>query len=196
MRLVGADEASAARERQAWPEVDRVAMTEVDGEGGQAVLLTRCWDEHVGTSVNLLARDDWGIMGVHGLRQAPAEDLFEVVSGALEEEGLPLVDVDLAAARGAVLSALQANAATGHPVPCEFELWEPFLHDSFPPQDDEPVLAPELDDAPYARRRDLLLRKGRHRGHVPGAHAVLDPAGRTARDGRRNPRRIDPRHAA
>ncbi len=85
--------------------------------------------------------------------------------GGLEEAGVSLVEVDLAAVRATLAAGVEASAAAGHSLPPAFELWEPFAHDSYPPAEGEATSAIALDDAPYARRTDLLPASGRLAEH-------------------------------
>jgi hypothetical protein len=73
-----------------------------------------------------------------------------------EEEGVPLIEIDAAIARGALAIAFDYNVARGLSVPPAFELWEPLLHDTLPAAPDEPIERPELDDTTYQDRDDLL----------------------------------------
>ncbi len=75
-------------------------------------------------------------------------------------EGVFLVEVDLAACRGALESAVDVNGVTGRRIPPVFEIWEPFLHASYPPPLAEEMVVPELDDTAYAGRTDLLTANG------------------------------------
>lgn len=153
--LAGAVKRSASG--QPWPRLLRAALTEVDGAGGQVILLGRDWGEAGGiTIVDILVTDTWGIKGVYGRSHALGEEVFEEFADGLQEEGLALVDVDLAAARGVIALGMRANAATGHPIPPAFELWECFLHATWPPAEDESCVVPQLDDSLYVLRADLL----------------------------------------
>lgn len=156
LAVVGAAPAPDPRRLQAWPAVDEVVVSEVDGHGVQALLLTRRWNEQLGMVADFLVKDSWGVKDAHGVSRGPAEGLLDFVLEPLEEDEVELVDVDLPAARGIVAEALRRNAATGQPIPPSFELWEPYLHDAYPPAEDERVAVAELDDAPYAGRADLV----------------------------------------
>jgi hypothetical protein len=103
--------------------------------------------------------DEWGVKDVFGTNWAPDEQVEELLQGFADDE-LDLVELELAAARGALAAALETNAARDAPPPPEFELWAPHFHDAYPPAADEPVVAPELDDAPYAGRQELVRAGG------------------------------------
>jgi hypothetical protein len=77
---------------------------------------------------------------------------------AFRAGGVDLVEVDLPSARGALAAAIATNAETGRPLPPAFELWEPFFHETYPLTPDESTTVPELDDALYALRADLVRR--------------------------------------
>ena len=68
----------------------------------------------------------------------PADQLESMLAD-FEAEGLTLVEVDVAAARGALAEAVAANVSTRHAIPPEYELWAPLYHESDPPPADEPV---------------------------------------------------------
>jgi hypothetical protein len=141
------------------PPVDRVWLSLVDGRGGQALLLARRLDSGVNLVVNAYFDELWGIKTVSGVSPAPDELVDEMVEDS-EEQGVSLVEVDLASARGALALAFDYNVARGLGVPPVFELWEPLLHDTYPPAPDETVERPELDDSTYAGRTDLLANAG------------------------------------
>ena len=110
-----------------------------------------------------------GVFGSSWLPNESAEGMLE----ELENAGIALVEVPLAAVRGALAAALEQNAARGS-LPASYELWEPFLHDTYPPEDGEPVVATALDDAPYAGRADLLARSGDLSAHPFFQHWGFD----------------------
>jgi hypothetical protein len=152
LQSVGPD---VSAEPVSLPPVDRVQVSMLDGSGTQVVLIVRHLAPEALLFADFLVQDGWGVKGVFGsIRATP--DVIEEFEMQFDEEATELVSVDLAAARGVIDAALQENAATGHSVPPEFEFWEMHLHDVYPPPAGEPVIMPELDDAPYAGRRDLL----------------------------------------
>jgi hypothetical protein len=55
-----------------------------------------------------------------------------------------------------MVRAAEVNAAVRKAIPPAFEIWEPLFHEAEPPPIDEEVVFPELDDADYAGRDDLL----------------------------------------
>jgi hypothetical protein len=137
------------------PPIDQVWLSLVDGQGGQALLLSRTLDSGINLIVNLYFDEVWGIKTVSGISPAP-EGLLEEMVEESEEEGVSLIEVDLPIARGALAIAFDYNVARGLSVPPAFELWEPLLHDTLPPASDEPIERPELDDTAYQDRDDLL----------------------------------------
>ena len=164
LQVVDAEVADEADEPLPFPEVDRALLSMIDGSGGQVILVVRRWSTGLLSFVDIFHQDDWGIKGVFGASRTQEENAEGVIEG-LEEAGIDLVEVDLATVRGTVDRALGVNAATGHRVPPAFELWEPLLHDTYPPADDEPLAAAELDDAPSAGRRDLVAKGGELAAH-------------------------------
>ncbi len=141
------------------PELDRACATLIDGAGGQVVLVIRRWAEGAYLLVNIFEDDSRGVVNVFGWSQATDVEIEEMTE-SLAGEGIELVEVDLAAVRGIVQAALKMNAANEDGIPPAFELWEPFLHDGYPPADDEPAPEPVLDWEPYVGRRDLTQRGG------------------------------------
>ena len=98
-----------------------------------------------------------GVKGAFGsvwMARAEAEAMIE----ELEDGGIAMIEVPLAAVRGTLARALAGKATNGGGIPPAYELWEPLLHDTYPPAPDEPVIVAMLDDAPYAGRADLVAR--------------------------------------
>lgn len=145
------------------PPVDRALVTTLDGDGGQAIIVVRSLAPGTFMLADFFHNEGWGIKDSFGFSLAPADRVEDIIESFGEE--IELVEVDISAVRGALARAIETNAATGHTLPPAFELWEPFVHDYYPPPPDEPVLAPELDDAPYAGRADLLKGSGRLAEH-------------------------------
>ncbi|HZS00478.1 MAG TPA: hypothetical protein VFE37_17315 [Chloroflexota bacterium] len=161
LHVVGA---AAPPEPFAFPPVERVLMSVVDGAGAQIILLLRDLGPAGVVVADFLLKEGVGVKDAFGLshvQPAEIEDIMEqFVSDAVD-----LVEVDLPAARGALAAAVAVNAATGQALPVKYELWEPLVHDAYPPPADEPITAPELDDTPYADRPDLLRQSGRLADH-------------------------------
>ncbi len=63
-----------------------------------------------------------------------------------------------AAARGLLQIAFDITYGSGFGLYPEVELWEPLVHDQYPPAPDEPVIEPRLDDERYAGREDLVRK--------------------------------------
>lgn len=137
------------------PPVAHVWASMIDGDGGQSLMLLRGWDEQVFVWATFLVTDTWGVKDVYGMTHAPA-DLLETLTAEMEEQGVTVVAADLPYLRGVLARGIATNAATGQPLPPVFEVWEPWTHDAWPPPEDEPVAAVELDDAPYRNRPDLV----------------------------------------
>jgi hypothetical protein len=152
-------EDAAAVQPLTLPPVEAVTITSIDGDGGQVVIVVRRLAEGVFAMVDVLYKDNWGIKDSFGASRASV-DRAEFIIESLEMEDIATVDSDLAGARGVIALAIEDNAATGHPIPPAFELWEPLLHETYPPADDEPVATTELDDTPFAGRQDLVRASG------------------------------------
>ena len=143
-----------------FPPVERALFTVLDNEGGQAILVARRLVEGASLFVNIFHDTHSGLKTVAGASQMMTDLVDEMVDG-FEEEGIDVLEVDLTAVRGAVAAALEVNVANGRAIPPAFELWEPLLHDAFPPPPNEPLVRPELDDATYADRPDLVKASGK-----------------------------------
>lgn len=148
-----------------FPPVARALLSIVDGAGAQLVLLLRDVGPAGFVLADFLLKEGVGVKDTFGLSHVPPEEIDDVMAGFVAEE-VDLIEVDLPVVRGALTAALAVNAATGHAPPPRFELWEPLVHDAYPPPDDEPVTLPALDDAPYANRADLLRQSGRLADHA------------------------------
>ena len=158
---------------QPLPPVQRVLMSEVDGDGGQVILVVRRWGEGAYMLADIFHNDHWGIKAAFGATRAVDDQVEGIVTG-LQEEGVSLVEANLAAARGALSEAAKVNASSGQPIPPALELWELLLHDVYPPPEDEPAVVPELDDSPYAGREDLLRSSAQLADHDFFAHWAFD----------------------
>jgi hypothetical protein len=146
------------------PPIDRALLSLVDGDGGQVILVVRRLQDGPLLMADIFWNDHWGIKSAFGASRAAPDVVEEIVEG-LEDEGIALVEADLAAVRGVLAAALEVNAASGHGLPPEFELWEPLVHDAYPPPSGEPLAVPELDDGPYLGRRELVRSSGRLADH-------------------------------
>jgi hypothetical protein len=141
-----------------WLPLEAVHLSAVDGAGAQVLLLLRQWEAGTSLVADVLQTDTWGLKDAFGHYRALPGVLTGLTVESFQAGGVDLVEVDLPSARGVLAAALATNAATGRPVPPAFELWEPLFHDTFPPVADEPLTVPELDDAPFAARADLVRR--------------------------------------
>lgn len=156
------------------PPIERAHLSLVDGAGGQIILVVRRAAEGVLLFGDVFHDEASGIKSAFGSTRADPSLLEEII-GDLEDAGIELVEADLSAVRGALAGALEVNVAHGLGVPPVFELWEPLLHDTYPPPRGEPVTAPILDDAPYGVRRDLVRRGGELVAHPFFASWGFDP---------------------
>jgi hypothetical protein len=161
LRVVGAAEPP---EPFAFPPVERALMSVIDGAGAQIILVLRDLGPAGVVFADFLLKEGVGIKDAFGLSHVPQEEIEDVM-GQFVTEAVDLVEVDLAAVRGALAAAVAVNAATGQALPAKFELWEPLVHDAYPPPADEPITQPELDDTPYGNRPDLLRQSGRLADH-------------------------------
>jgi hypothetical protein len=161
LRPTDQDESAGAR---VYPPVSRAYLSLIDGDGGQVVILVREWGPGAYLFVDTFHNEASGIKSVLGVLRIDGAELEEMFAG-FEAQDLALVAVELAALRGALAVGAEANAAQRRTFPPEFELWEPLYHDSDPPPADEAIIAPELDDAPYTARADLVKASDRLADH-------------------------------
>ncbi len=154
-----ADHSGVRTRPQALPPANRVLLSVVDGAGAQTILVTRSLGEQVELLVNYLTTDSWGIKDVFGQDRIPEVEVSPIIE-EFASSGVYLVEVSLAACRGLMESAVDVNRSNGKEIPLAFELWEPFLHESYPPAADEAVVVPELDDTAYAGQTELLRTNG------------------------------------
>jgi hypothetical protein len=148
---------ASASESELLPPVDQALLSMLDGEGGQVALVLRELSEGICIMVDVFHNELVGVKGTFGSNWLPKADA-EAMIEELEDSGIGMIEVPLAALRGALSGALTINAARGEGLPPTYEIWEPLLHDSYPPAPDEPITATALDDAPYAGRDDLVAR--------------------------------------
>ena len=158
LQIVDRSRPTSEEEPVPWLPLDGVHLSAVDGAGAQVLLLLRRWEAGTRLVADVLQTDTWGIKDAFGRYRSPAGELAELTVESFRAGGVDLVEIDLPSARGALAAAIATNAATGRPLPPAFELWEPFFHEAFPPASDEPTTVPELDDAPFASRADLVRR--------------------------------------
>jgi hypothetical protein len=155
---------AAPAEPAPLPPLHRAVVSMVDGAGGQVIFVVRQSTPGVHLFADFFHNETVGIKDTFGRSQEIADEATDAIA-AFEDTGLGTVEVDLAAVRGILAAAVEVNAATGHPLPPVFELWEPFVHETYPPPADELVAPAELDDAPYAGHQDLLRASGRLADH-------------------------------
>lgn len=141
------------------PPLTEALLSALDGAGYQLACVVRQWPDGLCWVVYCLLHAEAGLRAVTGLSRATADLLAAQLAG-VQERGVALVAVGLPALRGAVQRALTRSAAAGRRVPPSFELWEPALHDQYPPPPDEPVLEVALDDRAYVARTDLVAASG------------------------------------
>jgi hypothetical protein len=157
-------DAAMEDERLPFPPLTRAYLSQIDGDGGQVVIAVREWGPGLCLFVDVFHNEPWGIKAALGAMRLPSDQFEEMLAGFAEQD-LTLVEVEGAAARGALAAAVAANVATRHAIPAEYELWAPFYHESDPPPADEPAVMPELEDGPYAGRADLVRASGRLAEH-------------------------------
>lgn len=136
----------------AWARVTRV-----DPDGRQSLWVTREIGEGIYESTNIYVNGPDGIEEINRIDRLPL-DMLEDDIQAIEGTIAPTTDIELAAARGIVSTAAERFVAAGRVFPFEFEIYEPLLHDTYPPSPDEAVVVPVLDDAGFADRADLRER--------------------------------------
>lgn len=150
---------------QPLPPISGAFLSQLDADGGQAVIVLRELTEGVFSFFNLFHNEAFGIKDVFGKQTLPGETIEEMME-EFEFTEVELIEVDVTAVRGALVLAAQVNAARKKTIPPVYEIWEPFLHDAEPPPIDEEIVFPQLDDAPYAGRDDLLAESDELFDHV------------------------------
>ncbi len=111
---------------------EQVAMTAVDGDGGQVVLVVRRWDPDVFLVAEVFLRDDIGIVGAWGMTRTVGEQLDEALS--IVTDRCPLVRVEPRDAIDTLQWAAECNLRTRRPLPPVFALWEPYFYPDLMPQ--------------------------------------------------------------
>jgi hypothetical protein len=136
----------------AWARVTRV-----DPDGRQSLWVTREVGEGIFESTNFYVNTPDGIEEINRIDRLPL-DMLEQDIQAIEGTLAPTTEIGLAAARGIVSAAVERFVAAGRIFPFEFEMYEPLIHDTYPPALDEVVVVPALDDGAFADRADLRER--------------------------------------
>lgn len=155
----------ASADAAEWPLLEHIFASPIDGDGGQTLLLTRTWPVGGQTLVvHVFHKDGWGLKDVIGISRESAEDVQDTLMTFLSQ-GIPLVEIDLATARGILAHAVARNAATGHALPPAFEVWAPFFHDHFPPLPDEQIVPAELPHSQLARHTPLPKKSAQLLAH-------------------------------
>lgn len=129
------------------PPVDQVLISAVDGSGAQLALIQRRLDTSFNVLMHIFTDDRSGLRDVYGVIGVPPDYVTDILI-SFSGQGVEFFETDLAAVRGLVGAAIEVNSAEGHPIPPIFELWEPLLHDLYPPEKAEPVIVPELEEPP------------------------------------------------
>jgi hypothetical protein len=137
------------------PPVFAAYLSLIDGDGGQIAVVIREMAEGLNAFLNVFSNEAFGIKDTIGKQTVPAELVDEMMED-FQIADLELIEVEPSAVRGAMVRAAEVNAATKKTIPPAYEIWEPLLHDAEPPPMDEETVFPELDDANYAGRDDLL----------------------------------------
>lgn len=183
LRAEAADAAARARAGAAVPQplppIDQALLSMLDGEGAQVALVVRQIGEGVCLFANILHNEQVGVKGASGAAWL-AQDEAEAMIEQMEDSGIAMIAVPLAALRGVLAGALAINAAAGQGLPAAYELWAPLTHDSYPPAPDEPIVEVALDDAPYAGRADLVARGDSLAAHPFFQHWGFDYADTSA----------------
>ncbi|MCL5958901.1 MAG: hypothetical protein M1358_06200 [Chloroflexi bacterium] len=156
------------------PPLEKVWASAVDGAGAQVLLLKRSWMPGLSLVVDVLHKDSWGMKDAFGFFRMPDEQADEMIE-QFEEDGVDVVEIDLALARGILAAAVEESAASGHAITPTFEAWEPLFHDTYPAPPDEPIEQLEMDDSPFAQRRDLYRKSDELLEHPFFRSWIFDP---------------------
>lgn len=149
-------------DRPPFPDEDvgvptRAVMSSVSFTGEQATYVLRQMTDEIVIGVGFTLDDSAGILEAFPLLPGTPEDVQQRMFDTSEPTS-ELVDISPAAARGAFTLALDLMAERDIELSPEIEVWEPFLHESYPPSEDEEMILPSLDDSGYAGRHDLVER--------------------------------------
>ncbi len=166
------DSAATVSTERPLPDLERVMLSSVDGDGSQLLALTRQWATRQFLIVMVYLNDRDGIRDILGASQRPSPEVGEAPIEELVEP--PMVEIDVQAARGALAAAYETGVAKGRKPPLHYELWEPYFHDQLPPAADEQATSVEMDDTPFAHRHDLVLRSGQLLDHPAFASWLVD----------------------
>ena len=147
------------------PPVSAAYLSPLDGEGAQIAIVIRQLAEGLYCFLNVFHNEAFGIKDTIAKQTVPAEMLEEMLED-FQIADLELIEVDPAAVRGAMVRAAEVNATVRKAIPPVYEIWEPLLHDAEPAPLDEETIFPELDDAPYAGRDDLLIEGDELLDHI------------------------------
>jgi hypothetical protein len=137
---------------------DRCVISGVMASGEQTVSFIRQvgdMDQEVYSGAGFVTDD---VNGIADSFVFPV-DTMEAIDEEIDDlTGMEIMRLDVGAPviRGAISMAIDALERAGLPLAPPFELLEPLIHDAYPPQPDEQVVEPVLDDAPYAGRADLV----------------------------------------
>lgn len=137
------------------PEVTMSAVTATTASGNQSVSVYRAWSPSIQVMTQLVTSAESGVIGSYGVSQILEGDI-EIARAEHQRLGMEVVDVPIDVTRGVVLHGERRSVRHGRPIPPRFELWEPLLHDTWPPAADEPVTIPLLDDADFRGERKLV----------------------------------------
>lgn len=133
------------------PELEECYLSPFDGVGAQVVFVSRAMADEACMFAHFLIRDDHGVKEVGAGGLASRDERDEAID-IFVEDGVPMIEIDLTTARQAIHQGIAFNAATGKPIPPAYEIWDLFLHDSYPPAD-APEAPAELDDTPFLGKK-------------------------------------------
>jgi hypothetical protein len=140
------------------PPLESARVTRVDPDGEQSLWVTRKATGGFVDATNIYITGRSGLAEVTEYGPIPEDELEDEIY-AMEGEIAPLTVIDLATARGLLAYAVDHFARkTDLAIPFVLELYAPMLHDTYPPEPDEPVVIPILDAAAFAGRTDLVER--------------------------------------
>jgi hypothetical protein len=147
------------------PPVSSAYLSIIDGDGGQIAIVIREIVDGLYCFLDVFSNEAFGIKDTIAKQTVPAEMVDEMMED-FQMTQLELISVEAAAVRGAMNLAADVNAAVRKSIPPAYEIWEPLIHETEPPLPDEEVTVPELDDASYAGRDDLLMESDELLDHV------------------------------
>jgi hypothetical protein len=145
----------SSMERRQDTAPTEILLSGVEGQGQQTIYFSRYHRPDIVLVVEFAVNDTAGVFDLSGQSHTSA-DYLDMIREDYAVDEQPLVRITRDEARGLLEFGMRVNERSGHPLPSSYEIWEAYLHEQLPQVPSEPVTIPELDDAPYTGRDDLV----------------------------------------